>query len=256
MKRCGCSYDYLFNQPCNASSIFAPAASPVSLTDGAGLIIREGSPQTRERITVKDMGSLSQTLLTVYVEAISAGGSSYSKVTAIYPDGTRFQIDVFPPTFPGLGQGVLNVYVQFPTSRANQIVGPIGNFNGNSNDDPWERDGQLFTYAQLANNLVANNRFVNSWRVDVSRGDVDLFTGEGPEESVPTERPATTPAAVEACRAAGFSELDGALFQACVIDNSNGIPISITSIHKQKVRKTPILVEGPRLPVGPVERLR
>src|SRR5262249_54602748 len=219
--------------------IITPDQSPVTLTDGPGLIIREGTPQVRERITVKEIGGQSQTWLTIYVEAISVGSSSYSRVTAIYPDQTRFQIDVFPPTYPGLTQGVLNVYVQFPTSRANQIVGPIGNFNGDPNDDPWERDGQLFTYAQLANDLDANNRYVNSCRVDVLRGDVDLFTGEGPEASVPTERPATNPDAVEACRAAGIDESDGALFQECVIDHSSGIPISIPSIHKQVVTPSP-----------------
>lgn len=262
-------------QPENATNgrrvILIPDLSPVVLTDGPGLIIREGSPQNRERITVKEIGS--QTLLTIYVEAVNGG--SYSRVTVIYPDQTRFQIDVFPPTYPGLTQGVMNVYVQFPTSRANQIVGPVGNFNGNPNDDPWERDGQLFTYTQLANDLVANNRFVNSWRVDPLKGDFDLFTGEAPEESVPTERPETTPTAVEACRAAGFNESDGALFQACIIDTSNGIPISITTIHKQKVKPaptptplptpTPVLTPTPLptrkplpirtpLPVGIVER--
>ena len=257
-------------QPENAANgrrvILIPDQSPVLITDGPGLIIREGSPQVRERIIVKEI-SQSQTLLTIYVEAMDGG--SHSRVTVIYPDQTRFQIDVFPPTYPGLGQGVMNVYVQFPTSRANQIVGPVGNFNGNPNDDPWERDGQLFTYTQLANDIVANNRFVNSWRVDALKGDVDLFTGAPPEESVPNERPETTPAAVEACRAAGFNELDGALFQACVIDTSNGIPISITKIHKQTVTpaptptpaltptplptRTPLPIRTP-LPVGIVER--
>jgi von Willebrand factor type A domain len=230
--------------------IIIPDQSPVTLTDGPGLVIREGSPQERERITVKEL-SQSQTLLTIYVEAIPSGNSSYSRVTVLYPDETRFQIDVFPPTFPGLGQGVLNVYVQFPTSRANQIVGPIGNYNGNPNDDPRERDGELFTYTQLANDLVANNRFVNSWRVDVSRGDIDLFTGEGPEASVPTERPAMNPEAIEACRAAGIDESAGAIFQGCVIDNSGGIPITIATIHQQTVTPTPTPTPTPLPTITP-----
>jgi hypothetical protein len=33
--------------------------------------------------------------------------------------------------------------------------------------------------------------------------------------------------------------LDGALFQACVIDTSNGVPISIATIHKQTLTTAP-----------------
>jgi hypothetical protein len=132
---------------------------------------------------------------------ITQVGNEY---TFIYPSGDRMVVGVNPGAY-------INVNIFPAASRANQMKGLLGNFDGNPNNDIFKRDGSSVVPLDFANFYGA---YANSWRVPSAAES--LFVYDTPENfggfdntnfpnAVPSLSPAQRDAARAVCEAKGVA---------------------------------------------------
>jgi hypothetical protein len=141
---------------------------------------------------------------------ITQAGSDYS---FLYPSGDRMVVS--------MGGSYINVKIYPASSRANQMKGLLGNFDGNATNDILKRDGSSVVPFDFANFYGA---YANSWRIPSVSDSLFVYdSGESfagfDNPNFPSALPALTPtqrdAARATCEAAGVSANN---LEACITD--------------------------------------
>jgi von Willebrand factor type D domain/CARDB len=131
---------------------------------------------------------------------ITQTGSDY---TFLYPSGDRMVVSV--------AGGYINVKIYPASSRASQMKGLLGNFDGNATNDIFKRDGSSVVPFDFANFYGA---YANSWRVPSAADslfvydDSQAFGGfDNPNfpSNLPSLNPTQRDAARATCEAAGVA---------------------------------------------------
>jgi hypothetical protein len=127
-------------------------------------------------------------------------GSDY---TFLYPSGDRMLVSV--------AGGYINARIYPASSRANQMKGLLGNFDGNATNDIFKRDGSSVVPFDFANFYGA---YANSWRIPSATESLFVYDGgeafggfDNPNfpSALPTLTPTQRDAARATCEAAGVA---------------------------------------------------
>jgi hypothetical protein len=179
----------------------------------------------------------------------------------------------------------VNVSISIPRSQAGKYLGILGDGSGNTRLDLRTRDGHSVMPANTYGNAAAalglssalpqadaafhafvNRTFADSWRVSQSESLFDYAAGTSTQTFTDRSYPRSDfrvatdslPSAIQACRAAGVSEM---LLAGCAVDtNATGNSVFAQAIaHAQAVINVPLaspvnqlralLPSAPRLPV-------
>ena len=152
--------------------------------------------------------------------SLGSGGSvlrASSYYLVVWPDGSEMRVDIL--------NGYLNVWVRPSAERKGRMVGLLGDYNGEHEDDLVTRDGNPIGIAPDFDSMY--RVFGDSWRIDGQESLFDYAIGQGtetftdlsfPGSFVTTQSlsPETRALAESTCRVSGITE--GIAFEWCVLD--------------------------------------
>ncbi|MGP1375373.1 MAG: VWD domain-containing protein [Almyronema sp.] len=222
-------------------------------------------------------------------ESLAGGGEvqklSDSDYAVIWPSGDQVLIHFINVS----GDRFLNVMPTIRRDRRNALIGLLGNFNGNPDDDLMSRNGSVLparsTYSVATNALDSvlpaiipvrqvedayfsdlYRRFGDSWRISQEESLFDYGSGQSTvsftDRSFPSQyftlngvAPARLESALTACREAGVAEqlLDGCVFDVAATGNNSFANAALNAVGNAVVQELRDRILDEIIP-GPIRR--